>query len=41
MDVLHGHMGRKKTQKYLREGSTTTLNALQPLFWPHLYGEDL
>ena len=30
----------KGTEIYKRKAVTIALNALQQLFWPHLYGED-
>ena len=41
-DELQAHAKMIRIQKYLQaKATTTTLNALQQLFWPHLCGEDL
>ena len=41
-DELQAHAKMIRIQKYLEaKAATTTLNALQQLFWPHLCGKDL
>ena len=41
-DELQAHAKMIRIQKYLEaKAVTTTLNALQQLFWPHLCGKDL
>ena len=39
-DVHHEHTRRRGIQNIQGKSATTTLNALQLLFWPHLCGED-